>query len=112
MSGAGHPRPWEDTNFVASFASLSLPQDLPQRLPHAALVHAWVQQTGGADSHDRYAPCTVNDLETAGRQAGIHYWALGHIHQRQDVLRFPWPSTRAILKGGIFAKGAKKAPCW
>lgn len=108
VSGAGHPRPWEDTNLVAAFANLSVPRDVPQRLPHVALVHAWVQQTGGADSHDRYAPCTVHDLEAAGRQAGIHYWALGHIHQRQEVIRFPYAVYPGNPQGRHFREGGEK----
>jgi DNA repair protein SbcD/Mre11 len=32
----------------------------------------------GAEGHDNYAPCTLDDLATRG----YDYWALGHIHQR------------------------------
>ena len=33
----------------------------------------------GAEGHDTYAPCTVNDL----LQKQYDYWALGHVHLRQ-----------------------------
>ncbi len=38
-----------------------------------AVLHANVGQREG---HDNYAPCSVEDL----RSAGMDYWALGHIH--------------------------------
>jgi DNA repair exonuclease SbcCD nuclease subunit len=33
------------------------------------------------EAHDRYAPCSVEDLQAPG----YDYWALGHIHTRQRV---------------------------
>ena len=40
---------------------------------------------GGADGHERYAPCTLDDL----RERGYDYWALGHIHNRQILCKEP-----------------------
>jgi exonuclease SbcD len=40
---------------------------------------------GGADGHERYAPCTLEDL----RERGYDYWALGHIHNRQILCNEP-----------------------
>ena len=40
------------------------------------LLHANV---GSDTGHESYAPCTVDDL----RQAGVDYWALGHVHTRR-----------------------------
>ena len=41
------------------------------------LLHANV----GADTgHESYAPCNIEDLA----RVGIHYWALGHVHTRQE----------------------------
>ncbi len=34
---------------------------------------------GSNTGHEAYAPCTLDDL----RSAGIDYWALGHVHARQ-----------------------------
>ena len=42
------------------------------------LLHANV---GGNPNHGSYAPCTVADLE----DAGMDYWALGHVHTRQTL---------------------------
>jgi DNA repair exonuclease SbcCD nuclease subunit len=40
---------------------------------------------GGADGHEHYAPCTLEDLRTRG----YDYWALGHIHARQILCDDP-----------------------
>ncbi len=40
------------------------------------LMHANV---GNNPNHDPYAPCSLEDL----RSAGINYWALGHVHTRE-----------------------------
>jgi exonuclease SbcD len=37
----------------------------------------------GAEGHDNYAPCTLDDLSARG----YDYWALGHIHQRDWLPR-------------------------
>lgn len=40
---------------------------------------------GGIDGHERYAPCTLDDL----RVRGYDYWALGHVHARQVLCTEP-----------------------
>jgi DNA repair protein SbcD/Mre11 len=56
----------------------------------------------GLDGHERYAPCTVEDL----RSRGYDYWALGHIHTRvihcsDPVVVFPGnPQGRHIREAG------------
>lgn len=44
-------------------------------LVNIALLHT---SLAGAPGHDRYAPCSMADLE----RAGFDYWALGHVHAR------------------------------
>jgi exonuclease SbcD len=39
------------------------------------LLHA---NLAGAEGHANYAPCSLDDLDTAG----LDYWALGHVHTR------------------------------
>ncbi|MGD9646780.1 MAG: exonuclease SbcCD subunit D [Pirellulales bacterium] len=51
--------------------------------------------TGGSASHERYAPCSLDDLR--GRE--YDYWALGHIHQRAEVLREPLALFPGNLQG-------------
>jgi DNA repair exonuclease SbcCD nuclease subunit len=56
----------------------------------------------GADGHERYAPCTVEDL----RARGYDYWALGHVHTRgtpcaDPPVAFPGnPQGRHIREAG------------
>ncbi len=42
------------------------------------LLHANV---GNNPGHDSYAPCSLDDLQ----RSGIDYWALGHVHTRQEL---------------------------
>lgn len=52
--------------------------------PAVAVLHANV---GGPQEEEPYAPCKKEDL----RRADVDYWALGHIHKRQEVLKdFAW----------------------
>ncbi|MBX6354034.1 MAG: metallophosphoesterase [Thermoflavifilum sp.] len=56
--------------------------------PVAGLFNIGILHTGleGAEGHERYAPCRVQDLMAKG----YDYWALGHVHQRQVVHERPW----------------------
>jgi DNA repair exonuclease SbcCD nuclease subunit len=73
---AGHATAREDRNLAATF-----PPRTDARVPHIGMLHAHVTQSSQVERHDRYAPCGIDDL----RAAGYDYWALGHIHQRQEV---------------------------
>ncbi|WP_432663755.1 DNA repair exonuclease [Wukongibacter baidiensis] len=48
---------------------------------HVGLVHAMVTNAKDVSKHDRYLPCTTDDME----MKCYDYWALGHIHKRQRV---------------------------
>ena len=55
------------------------------------LLHANV----GADTgHESYAPCTLEDLS----RVGIKYWALGHVHTKQEL---NFPGGVAVYPGNI-----------
>jgi len=47
------------------------------------VLHANV---GANADYDPYAPCSLDDL----RSAGMDYWALGHIHRHEVLSRDPW----------------------
>jgi len=60
----------------------------------------------GAEGHEPYAPCTLDDL----RSRGYDYWALGHIHLRQVVAPDPLVVFPGNLQGRhIRETGAKGA---
>jgi DNA repair exonuclease SbcCD nuclease subunit len=56
----------------------------------------------GLEGHERYAPCTIDDLRTRG----YDYWALGHIHTRgvpcvDPLVAFPGnPQGRHVRETG------------
>lgn len=50
-------------------------------LPEVALLHTQVRSSSGADEHGPYAPSDLTYL----RHAGYDYWALGHVHVRQEL---------------------------
>lgn len=49
---------------------------------HIAMLHGNVN---GDSRHDPYAPCSLEELTSAG----FHYWALGHIHHRGVLHQYP-----------------------
>ena len=72
---AGHTSPHEQANLAAAFPHAE------DGVPHVGLLHTFVTSAASVDDHDRYAPCSVEDL----RDKGYAYWALGHLHQHQQV---------------------------
>lgn len=72
---AGHVDAHEEVNLAARFPEVDGPE------PTVGLLHAHVTSADRVEAHDRYAPCTVEDL----RATGYDYWALGHVHTRQQV---------------------------
>jgi DNA repair exonuclease SbcCD nuclease subunit len=72
---AGHVDSPEPTDLAAQFPTAET------ETPTIGLLHAHVTSASQVEAHDRYAPCTVEDL----RAPSYDYWALGHIHTRQQV---------------------------
>lgn len=84
---AGHVASQEQTNLAAQFPKAEGSE------PHIGLLHAQVTSADRVEAHDRYAPCSVEDLQAVG----YDYWALGHIHTRQQVD----PDTPAWYPGNL-----------
>jgi DNA repair exonuclease SbcCD nuclease subunit len=81
------------------FASAAVSDDLslayPPAVPHFFNIGLLHTSLNGRPGHERYAPCTVEGLQSRGYQ----YWALGHVHQREVVCRDPWIVFPGALQG-------------
>ncbi len=76
--------------------------------PVAGRFNIGLLHTAGAgrDGHANYAPCTVEQLTNHGYQ----YWALGHIHAREELSTSPYIVFSGNLQGrSIRETGAKGA---
>ncbi len=58
----------------------------PQNDPNYFNIGLLHTALNGREGHEPYAPCSLDDL----RSKGYDYWALGHIHKREEVSRDPW----------------------
>ena len=82
-----------------SFSSRSVVEDLVRNYPQgdSTLFNIGLLHTSlnGRPGHDSYAPCTLDAL----RSKGYHYWALGHIHQREEICHDPWVLFPGNIQG-------------
>jgi DNA repair exonuclease SbcCD nuclease subunit len=81
------------------FASRAVTQDLTQAYPqgHSHLFNIGLLHTclDGKPGHEPYAPCSVDGL----RSKGYQYWALGHVHAREEICRDPWILFSGNIQG-------------
>lgn len=75
VTGAGHSSRRVTTDLSAA---LSRPG---ANGTHVALLHTQVMGSRSAEEHHPYAPSVLARLQ----EAGFHYWALGHVHLRQEL---------------------------
>ncbi len=82
-----------------SFKGRSVPDDLSAGYPQGergrfdiGLLHTSLD---GRPGHAPYAPCSVEGL----RAKEYDYWALGHVHQREEVSTEPWIVFPGNLQG-------------
>ncbi len=92
--GCGHEGPAESANLAASFPIANEP------VPHVGLLHTMVTAAKSTESHDRFAPCTMEDL----RRTDYDYWALGHIHLRQTVDE----AANAFYSGNLLGRNPRE----
>lgn len=87
---------------VSENLALQYPAPVPD-LFNIGLLHT---SLSGRPGHEPYAPCTRDDLINKE----YDYWALGHIHQREEVCKDPWILFPGNLQGRhIRETGAKGA---
>ena len=72
---AGFAKKEQYDNLAAKFPAMD------GSLPTVGLLHTQVEGAEAGDAHTPYAPSTRSDFD----KPGYHYWALGHIHKRQQV---------------------------
>ncbi len=75
LTAAGHSTRGEAGNIASGYGMAR------EDRPHVAMLHTQVMSAAGAERHERYAPCSYEDLA----RPGFDYWALGHVHVRQRL---------------------------
>jgi DNA repair exonuclease SbcCD nuclease subunit len=80
-----------------SFATAAVTENLAAAYPapRSGYINIGMLHTGlgGMDGHEPYAPCSLEEL----RRRGYDYWALGHVHARQDM----WLDPPVVFPGNV-----------
>ena len=90
---------WKVALHGRSFPNRAVEENIA--LGYPAAVPGWFNlgvlhtSCAGHAEHATYAPCSVQDLALRGYE----YWALGHIHEYQEVSRDPWIVFPGNLQG-------------
>ncbi len=92
--GAAHKSKNESRNIAEDFPKSKL------NVPHIGLLHCLVLDTNTICDHERYAPCLIKDLEVKD----YTYWALGHIHKRQELQK----NKPIMYSGNIMGRNSKE----
>lgn len=72
--------------FATKAVQENLASNYPDAIPDFYNIGVLHTSAGGNyDSHQNYAPCSVDDMRTKG----YDYWALGHIHKREVLSKDP-----------------------
>ena len=69
--------------------------DYPDPVPGWFNIGVLHTSCDGRPGHATYAPCTVPQLKTLGYQ----YWALGHVHEYEELAWDPWIVFPGNLQG-------------
>ena len=92
--GAGHPADREERNLTEAMTPLQAD------VPVVGLLHTQVEAARGATEHRPYAPCTREDLA----RLAYDYYALGHVHQRQQ----PFSDLPAWYAGNLQGRNPRE----
>ncbi|QDU44536.1 putative metallophosphoesterase YhaO [Symmachiella dynata] len=69
--------------------------DYPEKKPGMFNIGLLHTSLTGAEGHEPYAPCTLDDL----RRKGYDYWALGHVHTRAILCDDPFVVFPGNIQG-------------
>lgn len=86
VHGQGYPTAAVHTDLAASY---------PEARPNLFNIGVLHTSVTGRPGHEPYAPCTLDGLLAKG----YHYWALGHVHQREVLCQDPWVVFPGNLQG-------------
>ncbi|GEK91456.1 metallophosphoesterase family protein [Alkalibacterium kapii] len=78
ISGFSYDRNWVKERKITEYPSRDHTSDF-----HIGILHGFME--GHNTAHARYAPFTLNEL----REKDYDYWALGHIHKKQQLSKEP-----------------------
>ncbi len=82
----------------------NLAADYPAAVPNYYNIGLLHTSLMGYEQHDPYAPCSLTDLQ----RLGYDYWALGHIHKREQLCIEPMICFSGNIQGrSIRETGAK-----
>ena len=99
VTAVGHASRRETRDLAAAFPSAGVDE-----LPHVALLHTQVHAARTADEHERYAPSELPRLLASGHD----YWALGHVHLRQQLADAPAIHYPGNLQGRTHRESGPK----
>ncbi len=80
VHGISHTNEYEGRNLAKDFARRNEPEY--KNIFQLGLLHCTLDT---AQHVDRYAPCTLDDLQKTGLDA----WALGHVHEKKIIQKNP-----------------------
>jgi DNA repair protein SbcD/Mre11 len=86
LHGRSFPDRAVDENYVLTY---------PEPTPGWFNIGVLHTSCSGRPDHANYAPCTARDLANRG----YDYWALGHIHEYEELSRDPWIVFPGNLQG-------------
>jgi len=92
--GAGHETDHEARDLAQAFPRLDT------KLPVVGLLHTQVESARAAEEHERYAPSTARDFA----HPNYAYWALGHVHIRQQAV----PDLPVWYSGNLQGRNARE----